>query len=44
MNQAEIGILALENPQVATLKPEDVVDMNVVCELEESGWFKGLYE
>ncbi len=42
--QAEIEILALENPQVATLKPEDVVDMSVVRELEENGWFKTLYE
>lgn len=42
--QAEIEILKVENPQVATLDPETVVDMSLVRELEESGWFKQLYE
>lgn len=42
--EAEIAILAQENPQVAKLTAEDVVDMSLVRELEESGWFDKLYE
>lgn len=42
--QSEIAILATENPQVANLTPEDVVDLSIVRELEESGWFQVLYE
>lgn len=42
--QAEINTLASENPQVATLKPEMVMDTSLVRELEENGWFKQLYE
>jgi ABC-type nitrate/sulfonate/bicarbonate transport system substrate-binding protein len=42
--QAEIDALLGENSQVATLKPEMVMDTSLVRELEESGWFKQLYE
>jgi NitT/TauT family transport system substrate-binding protein len=42
--QAEIEALASENPRVAALTPEMVMDTSLVRELEESGWFEQLYE
>ncbi len=42
--EAEIEILAQENPEIAKLTATDLVDMSLVQELEESGFFKDLYE
>lgn len=42
--QADIAVLSSRNPQVATLTPEMVMDMSLVHELEQSGWFEELYE